>query len=220
MLRETGGTLWHLIQADATLRKRVIILLTSIARRSDSKRLGQIGCSNYVTKPLRQSALREALDCALARFAPASPKNRVHQPDIDTASMPEQTLAGKRILLVEDNLDNQKLASRMLEKLGCEIDVAENGKEAVEEAEKFTYDLILMDCQMPAMDGFEATARIRHREGDQRHVPIVALTANAMEEDRNHCLSVGMDDFLTKPIKRAKLAQCIEYWINKPGTES
>ena len=91
---------------------------------------------------------------------------------------------------------------------------------AVEVAGKATYDLILMDCQMPAMDGFEATARIRHREGEQSHVPIVALTANAMEEDRKRCLSVGMDDFLTKPIKKAKLAQCLEYWIKKPSTKS
>ena len=217
LLRETGGALGHLIEADATLRERVIIMLTSAARSSDANCLMQIGCSNYVTKPIRQSALREALDNALTRSVSTSPKERVHQA---TASSQEKTLAGKRILLVEDNLDNQTLARHMLEKLGCEIDMAENGKEAVELAEKSTCDLILMDCQMPEMDGFEATARIRHREGGQRHVPIVALTANAMEEDRKRCLSVGMDDFLTKPIKRAKLAKCLEYWITKSSQNS
>jgi CheY-like chemotaxis protein len=109
---------------------------------------------------------------------------------------------------------NQVIAVRMLEKLGCRVDVAANGREALEMARGLAYDLILMDCQMPEMDGYAATAAIRDREaGTGRRVAIVAMTANAMEDDRDRCLAAGMDDYLAKPIKPAGLVAMVAKWV-------
>jgi PAS domain S-box-containing protein len=116
------------------------------------------------------------------------------------------------ILLVEDNKVNQKLALRLLERLGCQAKVAASGLEALAMLEKYDFDLILMDCQMPEMDGYEATRRIREREHGTRHIPIVAITANAMESDLERCLTSGMDSYLTKPIDFAKLRDALETW--------
>jgi CheY-like chemotaxis protein len=114
-----------------------------------------------------------------------------------------------RILLAEDNIVNQKVASRMLEKLGCKIDIAANGDEAIRMWEKFPYDLILMDCHMPITDGYQATRVIRQREAEGTHIPIVALTANAMKGEREVCLQSGMDDFVSKPVKIDDLEQVL-----------
>jgi signal transduction histidine kinase/ActR/RegA family two-component response regulator len=117
-----------------------------------------------------------------------------------------------RILVAEDNIMNQRMAVRLLEKLGCRVDVAANGVEAVNRVEKFSYDLVLMDCQMPEMDGYEATAEIRRREGASRHTPIIAMTAHAMLGDREKCLGVGMDDYMAKPIKKEMVLEMIMKW--------
>jgi len=112
-----------------------------------------------------------------------------------------------RVLVVEDNVINQKVVVRLLEKLGCRIEVAANGQEALTMLAQMAYDLVLMDCQMPEMDGFAATAAIRQREAHtEQHVPITAMTANAMQGDRERCLAVGMDDYMCKPVKAAELA--------------
>ena len=105
-----------------------------------------------------------------------------------------------RALVTDDIVINQKIAVRTLEKLGCQVDVAVNGREAVEKAAQRPYDVIFMDCQMPEMDGYEATGAIRRREND-RHVPIIAMTANAIQGDKEKCLAAGMDDYITKPVK-------------------
>lgn len=118
-----------------------------------------------------------------------------------------------RILLAEDNKANQKLAMMLLKKIGYEASLAENGREAVQAAQSGKYDLILMDCQMPEMDGFEATIAIREAEKNtQRHIPIIAMTANAMQGDREKCISVGMDDYISKPINPKQLKQIVERW--------
>lgn len=128
----------------------------------------------------------------------------------------DQIRPGTKVLLVEDNVINQKLAIRLLERFGCSIEIAENGQAAVEALEKYDVDLVFMDCQMPVMNGFEATELIRHRETvTGKHVPIVAMTANAMAGDMEKCLMVGMDDYLAKPIDRAKLTAVVSKYLSE-----
>jgi len=122
----------------------------------------------------------------------------------------------RRVLLAEDNRLNQRLAVRVLETFGYQVDTANDGAAALELARSGSYDLVLMDCLMPGMDGFEATRQIRAEEaGTGRHLPIIALTANAMPEDRNACLAAGMDDFVSKPFTRVALRQATERWLTQ-----
>jgi CheY-like chemotaxis protein len=131
----------------------------------------------------------------------------------------------RRVLLAEDNVVNAKLAVRLLERLGCRVDVASNGHEALKMVQSIPFDIVFMDCQMPEMDGFEATRAIRAWERTSRtaaspatRLPIVALTANAMQGDRERCLTAGMDDYITKPLARSDLARVLE--ASKPRTPS
>jgi CheY-like chemotaxis protein len=121
-----------------------------------------------------------------------------------------------RILLVEDNKVNQKVAVLMLKKLGVEADIANHGAEALAAIASQNYRLILMDCQMPQMDGFEATRRIRAQDSYHAAVPIIAMTANAFAEDREACLAAGMDDYLSKPVREADLRARLEHWLRRP----
>jgi len=121
--------------------------------------------------------------------------------------------AGTRILLVEDNIVNQKVGAAQLGKLGCRVDVAANGLEALKMTAQLPYDLIFMDCQMPEMDGYETTGHIRKREGADRHTPIIALTAGAMVKDRERCVQAGMDDYLSKPFRPAQLEELLVTYL-------
>lgn len=138
-----------------------------------------------------------------------------HQPaaSLPVPAVPPPTRRG-RVLLVEDNLVNQRVATLMLERLGCQVDLAVNGREAVERAARLPYDLIFMDCQMPDMDGCEATRRLRAADG--RRIPIVAMTAHTPGDQRDECLRAGMDDFLTKPLFRHALDAMLTRWL-PPG---
>jgi CheY-like chemotaxis protein len=146
-----------------------------------------------------------------ARFDVVSARVSVATPA--SAQVEEPRGAGKRILLAEDNVVNEKVATRFLQKMGYVVDAVVNGREAVEAWEKGGYDLVLMDCQMPVLDGYAATREIRARERSGEHIPIVALTANAMARDELECRQAGMDDHLAKPIDREELARCLEHHL-------
>ncbi|MGH9353742.1 MAG: response regulator, partial [Terriglobia bacterium] len=191
------------------LAAATVVMLTSGGQRGDASRCRELGVSGYLTKPVRQFELHEAILQALAlRSAPAGEPTKGTAkliPNLVTRhSLREavQTAAPLDILLAEDNQVNQQVAKRLLEKRGHSVTLAENGRQALAALEKHRFDLVLMDVQMPEMDGFQATAEIRKREkatGD--HIPIIAMTAHAMTGDAEKCLSAGMDAYLSKPIR-------------------
>ncbi|HVT01752.1 MAG TPA: DUF6804 family protein [Thermoanaerobaculia bacterium] len=184
-----------------------VVLLTSSAGQISEEELRRSGVVAEVTKPVHRAALRRALALAVGEQTPQMTFAPV-------MSRPEDLSASAfRILLAEDNVINQKVALRQLEKLGFKAEAVANGAEAVEATLRFPYDIVLMDCQMPEMDGFEATAAIRAREQSERHTIIIAMTANAMEGDREICLKAGMDDYLSKPLTRELLDATIRKWL-------
>ncbi|MCX6594198.1 MAG: response regulator [Acidobacteria bacterium] len=160
----------------------------------------------YLPQPLRRSSVMRSLRRLLDLNRP-------------TDRLPAEAASGPRVLLVEDNVINQRLARLMLERLGCVVDVAANGKEAVRAAAERQFDLIFMDCQMPEMDGWEATRTIRQQQRSHP-APIVALTANALAGDRERCLAAGMDDYVTKPISLDALREQIRKWAHGPRADS
>jgi CheY-like chemotaxis protein len=172
----------------------------------------RLAADAVLPNPVRAKVLKGAL-CQLAPHGTARPS------PADTKVMhgPVSPVAGKalKVLVTDDNLINQKLACALLSRLGCDVDTADDGAAAVSKVSQGQYGLVFMDCVMPGMDGFDATAAIRKLAGKCARVPIVALTASATAEDRDHCLAVGMDDFLTKPIRSAQLATCLEKWLSK-----
>ena len=199
------------IKARPEFARPTIMMLTSANQRGDMERSRSLGLAGYLVKPVSQSDLLEAIIAAL-RLS--------HHGQIIRAARPSKIPASKgpslRVLLVEDNLINQKVATLFLERLGHQVRVAGNGKEALAALETESFDLAFMDVQMPEMDGFEATAAIRAREKvDGGHLPIVAMTAHAMKGDRERCLAGGMDDYLSKPIQEDKIVQAIKT-INEP----
>ena len=197
--------------ADAT-----ILILTSGGLLGDAQRCREMGINGYLIKPIKQSDLLDALLLALGR-----PIDREAKPVLVTRHMVRENKKRQRILIVEDNLVNKLLAVRLLEKRGYSVTVAGNGKEALAALLVQTFDLALMDVQMPEMDGYDATAAIRETEKRTgAHLPIIAMTAHAMERDRERCLAAGMDSYVPKPIVAARLYETIETLIGPYMQES
>jgi signal transduction histidine kinase/CheY-like chemotaxis protein len=206
-----GTTVARLIKEELKLYEMPVIMLSSAGDLTEAMST-ELGIASMMTKPVRQSKLFNVLVKAL-QSDPEEPK--VEIPNIAPSTEPD----GKwrhRILVAEDNPDNQLLARRILEQAGFAVDLAEDGKQAADMVEEFHYDIILMDVQMPVMDGFAATETIRAREKAQgsSRTPIIALTAHAMEGYREQCLAQDMDDYMTKPIKKKLLLKLIDQWID------
>jgi PAS domain S-box-containing protein len=212
-----GQELGRRIKADPLLASTLMIMVTSLGQRGDAALYEQIGFAGYLSKPVRQSQLHDCIALVLERTQQTSDIAPISQGIITRHTVAECTKPGVRILLAEDNIINQKVAQNMLGKLGYKADVVADGSEAVRALELINYDLVLMDCQMPEMDGFEATAVIRDPASHVRNhrVPIIAMTANAMQSDRENCLAAGMDDYLSKPVKKGDLAEVIEKWVRQ-----
>ncbi len=210
-----GAELGRRINESPELGDTQLIMMTSVGDRGDAARFSRLGFAGYLTKPLRQSHLLECLGIVLAQSDTA---NSTRRPGLVTRhTVSEVRKRWGRILLAEDNATNQVVALKILEKLGYQADAVANGKEAVTALQSIPYDLVLMDCQMPEMDGFEATREIRDPQSRVRNcqVPIVAMTAYAMKGDRERCLQAGMDDYLSKPLHPADLAATLERWLVK-----
>jgi CheY-like chemotaxis protein len=206
-----GATLGERINADSQLSQARLVMLTSMDGHGDIHRFAALGFAAYLTKPIRARELLDCLDRVLAHDS--KQWHLQSQPIVTRNTLAAHITESYRgtVLLVEDNAVNQKVAVRFLERMGCAVRVADNGVEAVRACEENTFDLILMDLQMPVMDGLTATLRIREREtGDGRpNVPIVALTANAMASQLERCMEAGMDAFLTKPLEIPRLHEIL-----------
>ena len=197
--------------ADPLLAALPRILFSYIGASGQAVEAKQAGFKAYLVRPLRKAQLKETLAALLAP-APAAGNPREL---VTRHSLQEQVEASRGVVLVvEDNPVNRKVAVSMLTRLGYAAEVATHGKAAVEAVERTPYRLVLMDCQMPVMDGLEATRRIRELQQDRDRVPIIALTANAMEGDRQRCLDAGMDDYLAKPLQLAELKGKLEEWLH------
>jgi len=195
------------IKSDPAVKEVKIIILTSMGQRGDAVRLEALGCSAYLLKPVKQQLLFDAVIAVLSR-----------QPDHSISLVTRHTLAeqkklGLRLLLAEDNPINQKLAVVLLQKAGYSVDAVETGVQALEKIQVNEYSAVLMDVQMPEMDGLEATHQIRELEKTTgRHIPIIAMTAHAMQGDRERCLEAGMDDYVSKPLEPKVLFNALDRW--------
>jgi two-component system, sensor histidine kinase and response regulator len=213
-----GEALGRAIKADVELKDTVLLMLSSRGQRGDARRMKEAGFAAYLTKPARAPTILEALKAVWAasqnqgqstdlitRHSLAESAVRVESaiPVVESAFQP-------RILVVDDNRVNQMVASRTLERLGCKVDLADDGEKAVEMVKTQAYDVVFMDCQMPVMDGYEATAQIRRDAAPSTHVIIVAMTANAMQGDREKCLAAGMDDYVSKPVNKQEVVAILK----------
>ncbi|HJX93967.1 MAG TPA: response regulator, partial [Candidatus Acidoferrum sp.] len=206
-----GFALVEQIRQRPDLATATIMMLTSAGHRGDAARCQELGVSAYLLKPIRQSELREAVARVLGAREHDGAIPLITRFSLQDAREPEAYLS---VLLAEDNLVNQRLVVRLLEKRGHRVVVAGTGLEALQALEKGSFGFVLMDVQMPEMDGIEATAVIREREkGGGLHQPVVALTAHAIKGDREKCMAGGMDGYLSKPIRPQELDQLLEIYV-------
>jgi CheY-like chemotaxis protein len=207
-----GATLGAAIKADPAFREAVVVMLSSVGQWTEVRHMEGASIDACLVKPVRQEQLLRTLAANWGKKV--KPLDGEHR----TAELKGRWSAsfaglGLRVMVAEDNAVNQKVAVRMLEKLGLRVDLASNGREALELREMLPYDLILMDCQMPEMDGYEATREIRRREGGNGRMAIVAMTAEAMTGARERCIEAGMDDYIAKPVRLEDLVGALQKWL-------
>ncbi len=213
------------IKADPAIASARLILLTSMSQDYDSETMHRHGISAHLTKPVRQSQLFNSIAAVMGFLSEKCPRAAFECGKEDKA----KAFLGAQVLLAEDNPVNQEVAQFMLESFGCRVELASNGREALEAFSKTPFDLILMDCQMPELDGYQVTQiiRIKEMQGRKdrteqgqgiRRTPIIALTAHAMQGDREQCLAVGMDDYLSKPFNRDRLFAVLKRWLPSKST--
>jgi two-component system sensor histidine kinase/response regulator len=205
-----GAELGRRINADPLLKSTRMILLTSSNRRGDVELFATLGFAGFLVKPVAFRELTTCLDTVLS--SKAEEWHARTQPIVTRSAVASPPLR-RRILLAEDNPVNEKVVTHTLRKLGYEVHAVENGQQAVNAWQSSHYDLILMDCQMPILDGYEASLEIRRLEDGKSRIPIVALTAHAMKDDDLKSRAAGMDDHLTKPLDRERLLACIEEYL-------
>jgi CheY-like chemotaxis protein len=206
-----GFALIEQIRLRPELTTATIMMLTSAGHPGDAARCQELGVAAYLLKPIRQSELREAIARVLGARQCDAAIPLITRFSFQEGREPDSSL---RVLLAEDNLVNQRLAVRLLEKRGHRVVVAATGLEVLRALEKESFDLVLMDVQMPEMDGLEATAAIREKEKTTGlRLPVVALTAHAMKGDREKCMAGGMDGYLTKPIRPQELDELLETYV-------
>ena len=211
-----GEDLARAIKSDETLAQTVLVLMTSIGTRGDARHMADLGFAAYLVKPARQSDLFDCLAAVLAGASAAQPV----RPIVTRHAIREMRRGSIRILLAEDNITNQQVALGILKKLGLHADAVANGAEAITALKSIPYDLVLMDVQMPTMDGIEATGHIRDPQSAVRNheIPIIAMTAHAMQGDRARCLEAGMNDYVTKPVSPQALSEALARWL--PGDDA
>ena len=243
---EDGFSLAQRVRQDPELAHIPLILISAFGKRGEGKLAQEAGFNKYLTKPIRHHQLQDCLKMVLGAHSTSATSSQSSAPALTTRHTVEeaQVRAQGHLLLAEDNIVNQKVAVRMLQQLGYRVDVVNNGQEAVVAVERTAYDLVLMDCQMPEMDGLEATRKIRELEEEKSEkeevennglieanppsdisllpshsrIPIIALTANALSEDREACLQSGMDDFLSKPVRLEELSTMMTKWVPQRTT--
>jgi PAS domain S-box-containing protein len=207
-----GLTLARSIKADPKIARVKLMLLTSFGHAGQGREAKAAGISGYLTKPVDEADLHDCLvDLIFSR-----PRGAARALVTRHSIREDRPVLQARILVAEDNEVNQKVAVRTLEKLGYRVDVVGTGREAVLACSRIEYSAVLMDNQMPELDGFAATAEIREREGEARHTPIIAMTASAMQGDRERCLAAGMDDYVAKPVSPESLGEALRRWVSLP----
>jgi CheY-like chemotaxis protein len=216
-----GLELAQRIRSNPLLAGTQVVVLTSMCHRLRPEEMRARGVAAWLVKPIKPARLQEVL----ARLFAGEPGSKPKQVRVSPVASPktgEAVFADRfpgRLLVAEDTPINQKLILKILEKLGYHPALAANGREVLDAVQRLPYDLIFMDCQMPEMDGYEATRRIRSLEQGGDSIHIVAMTANAMPADREVCLKAGMDDYVSKPINVAAIQRVLMRWLGQPGAD-
>ena len=211
----SGDRLGEMIKSDPATCKTALIIITSRGWRGDGQRMKKIGFEGYLTKPIKRHHLLQCLLQVIDRRPGSTAEPDTQGPMVTRHTIDAVAPTQQRLLVVEDNPVNQKVAVLLLKKMGYHADVATNGQEAVDLLAQTSYDLVLMDQQMPVMDGLQATRTIRSSSAvSNNKITIVAMTANALKGDRERCLDAGMDDYISKPIDPDNFQRILQKWLH------